>query len=270
VWIFLRKRIKVFCVFWIHDSLLELQKAGNWLLRCWEGSGVSVVKGKALGLHKEKLPCCLSQSETEQEQSSLKFTLRLADGLHPELNTCPQADISHGSPRRKWSSSSQDDLGFCLYGWCWFILCRRFDCSWEWLRSWCNSLLLPHPTEREWGGAWRVETGCGSQTCSPHSNPLISFFALTPRSWVHSWENLEPVWVCLAHIQPASFFVPSPIGNPREQEYLPLFSHFQVLEYCDALRQRCWGRSLNCLALCLALLGYLQKRMQGFTCLSSF
>lgn len=150
----------------------------------WKGTGVNVLEGKAWG------PPSLSRSCAEQGSSSLNFTWRSTDGVCPRIkHFVPKQTFVTEVLRRSRTYRSQNNLlvsvstagadsyfvgGLTVAGNGWGAVIAP---------------LPPHAMEREGGEARRAEAGCGSQTCSSHSNRLVSLFTLTPRIWVHSWEN---------------------------------------------------------------------------------
>lgn len=190
---------------WIHwgswENCLESWKL---ILECWEGSGVY---SQEQGLHRERVASptvclLLKQRGVQVPKIHLELSwwclLRMKAPVSKQIHPSSRASRSQNKGLVSVSMAGADSSfvgGLTAAGKSWGA------------RVILSSFLTPQ----------RVETGCGSQTCSSHSNHLVSLFALTPRSWVHSWENLEPVWVFLAYSQPSWFFFFLFLGIHRSQ-----------------------------------------------------
>lgn len=85
-----------------HQNCLE-----SWelALRGWEGTGDSVLEGKAWGPPRRLSPSCI-----EQSSSSLKFSWRVTDGVYLRMVPCPQQTFVPKVLGRGRADRSQNNL----------------------------------------------------------------------------------------------------------------------------------------------------------------
>lgn len=85
-----------------HQNCLE-----SWelALRGWEGTGHSVLEGKAWGPPRRLSPSCI-----EQSSSSLKFSWRVTDGVYLRMVPCPQQTFVPKVLGRGRAHRSQNNL----------------------------------------------------------------------------------------------------------------------------------------------------------------